>query len=231
VIARRRAVRSTVLLFVIVLVPGLAPSAQAQGAVAGRAEAAVGLGVIGGAGLGTGDANLRTRDASDYRWFSVDSRIGGARVLEARVGFALTRRYAVEVRFGLSHPELLTKISADIEGAPDATLAERFDQYMVDAALVATLDRFRFGPVIPFISGGAGYLRQLHEGQTLVEEGVIYRFGGGVKYRLVSRDRGVLRGAGLRGDVGIAALSGGITVRDRPTPHLAASGSFYVAVF
>jgi hypothetical protein len=229
VIPTRRAVLATVLLFV--LVPGLAPSAQAQGAVAGRVEAAVGLGVIGGAGLGAGDANLRTREASDYRLFSADSRIGGARVVEARAGFVLTRRYAVEVRFGLSHPELLTKISADVEGAPDATLAERFDQYMVDAALVAALDRFRFGPVVPFISAGAGYLRQLHEGQTLVEEGVVYRVGGGFKYRLFSRDRGMVRGAGLRGDVGLSALAGGIAVRDRPTPHIAASGSFYVAVF
>jgi hypothetical protein len=57
VIPTLRAVRATVLLFV--LVPGLAPSAQAQGAVAGRVEAAVELGVIGGTGLGAGDVDDR----------------------------------------------------------------------------------------------------------------------------------------------------------------------------
>jgi hypothetical protein len=230
VILSRRAVPATLLWFAL-LTPGPAPAAWAQSAPPGRLEAAVGLGVIGGAGLGAGDATLRMRDGSDYTLFSADSRIARARVVEARAALALTRRYAVEVRFGLSHPELMTAISADVEGAPDTTLAERFDQYVVDAALIATLDRFRLGPVIPFLSAGAGYLRQLHEGLTLVEEGAVYRVGGGFRYRLVSRDRGLVRGAGLRGDVGIYTLSGGIAVRDRPTPHVAASGSFYVAVF
>jgi hypothetical protein len=203
--------------------------AQSAGRLPGRIEAAVGLGVIGGAALGSDDANLRTADGSDFRLFSAESRFGGARALEARAGFALTPRYAVEVRFALSHPELLTAISADVEGAPDIALAERIDQYVVDAAILVTLDRVRIGPIVPFASAGAGYLRQLHEGLTLVEEGTAYHVGGGVKHRFVSRERGFLKAVGLRGDVRVYLLAGGIAVRDRPRPHVAAAGSLFVA--
>ena len=34
---------------------------------------------------------------------------------------------------------------------------------------------------MPFVYGGAGYLRELHEGEALVEEGLEYHAGGGIK--------------------------------------------------
>jgi hypothetical protein len=184
--------------------------------------------VLAGAALGSDDANLRTPDGSDLRMFAAESRFGAARMLEARAAFALTRRYAVEVRFAVSHPELLTKVTADVEGAPDIALAERVDQYVVDAAILVTLDRVRTGTIVPFASAGAGYLRQLHEGLTLIEEGIAFHLGGGIKHPFVSRDRGRLKAVGVRGDVRLYLLAGGISVRDRPRPHIAAAGSLYV---
>jgi hypothetical protein len=219
------------LLFFAVVTLCLASPARAQsaGTLPGRIEVAVGLGLVGGAALGGDDANLRAADGSDFRLFGAESRFGGAPALEARAGLALTRRYAMEVRFALSHPELMTSISADVEGAPDIELTERIDQYVVDAAILVRLDRVRIGPVVPFASAGAGYLRQLHEGLTLVEEGTVYHVGGGVKHRFVSRARGLLKAVGLRGDVRVYLLAGGIAVRNRPRPHLAAAGSLFVA--
>ena len=218
------------LLFTVVMLC-LASAARAQSAATlpGRIEVAVGLGVVGGAALGSDDANLRTATGSDFRLFGAQSRFGAAPTLEARAGLALTRRYAMEVRFALSHPELLTSISADVEGAPDIELTERIDQYVVDAALLVRLDRIRIGSVVPFASAGAGYLRQLHEGLTLVEEGTAYHVGGGVKHRFVSRGRGFLKAVGLRGDVRVYLFAGGIAVRNRPRPHAAAAGSVFVA--
>ena len=189
----------------------------------------MGLGIIGGAGLGGIDANLRNATGAEFQLFNADSSFGRARMLEARAGLELTRRYAVEVRFGVSHPELRTAISGDVEGAPDITLTERIDQYMIDAALRVTLDRFRIGSLVPFATAGAGYLRQLHEGLTLVEEGTLYHVGGGVRQRLVSRARGAVKAVGLRGDLRLCLLSGGVSVGDSPRPHLAAAGSVFVA--
>ena len=209
----------------------LASPAQAQsgGTLPGRIEVAVGLGVIGSAAFGGDDASLRAADGADFRLFGAESRFGGAPALEARAGVALTRRYAMEVRFALSHPELLTSISGDVEGAPDIELAERIDQYVVDAAILVSLDRLRLGPVVPFASAGAGYLRQLHEGLTLVEEGTAYHVGGGARHRFVSRGRGFLKAVGLRADARVYLFAGGIAVGNRPRPHAAATGSVFIA--
>jgi hypothetical protein len=202
-------------------------AASAQGR-SGRVEVGVGFGALGGAALGSDEADLRTGSGTDFALFSAASRFGAARELELRAGISLTRRYAVEVRGGLSHPELRTSISGDVEGAPDITLTERIDQYVVDASFIAMFEGLRIGPVVPFAAAGAGYLRQLHEGLTLVEQGAVYHLGGGVTHRFVNRSSGLLKAAGVRGDARLSLFSGGIAVRDRPRPHVGVSAGFFV---
>jgi hypothetical protein len=196
---------------------------------AGRFEAAFAVGWFGSAGLGDRDANLRTRTGGDYRLFGTESRFDAAPVIEARGGYALTPRYIVEGRVGISHPELSTSITGDAENAPDLTVAERIDQYTFEGALVALFPGLRFASFVPFASGGAGYLRQLHEGQTLVEEGVAYHLGGGVRRSLFARDGGWVRGAGIRVDARVYILTGGIELDDQPRAHPAVAGSFFVS--
>ena len=191
-------------------------------------EIAIGVGVAGGNTVAAADANLRTRDATDYRLFRTSTRFAASRLTEARIGFALTRRYAVEARLGFCQPELRTTVTGDVEGAPDTTLAERADQYVVGGALIVTLDAIRIGAIVPFASAGAGYLRQLHEGLTLIEEGTVYHVGGGVKRSLTVRDRGLIKGAGLRGDLRLDLFAGGVVLDSAPRPHVAASGSVFV---
>jgi hypothetical protein len=193
----------------------------------GRIELAAGFGILGGATLGDDDADLRTRTGI-FALFSAESRLSATRELELRAGIALTPRYALEVRGGLSHPELRSSITGDVEGAPDVTLTERIDQYVVDASLIAMFEGLRIGPLVPYAAAGAGYLRQLHEGLTLIEQGTVYHLGGGVKHRFLSRASGVLKAAGVRGDARVYVFSGGIAFDDRPRPHVAASGSFFV---
>jgi hypothetical protein len=201
--------------------------AMAQGPP-GRVEVGVGVGLLGGATLGRDGAELGTRAGTDFALFNADSRLSRARELEVRAGLMLTRRYALEVRARLSHPELRTSISGDVEGVPGITLIERLDQYVVDASLTAALERWSVGPVVPFVAAGAGYLRQLHEGQMLIEQGTAYHLGGGARHRMFSRGSGWLKEAGIRGDARVYVFSGGVALRDRPRPHVAASGSFFV---
>jgi hypothetical protein len=215
------------LLLLLASVPAYAQPASDQRPER-RFEIAAGGGWFSGGAFGSGDANLRARDGTEYLLFSTTSRFTGGALLEARVGFVLTRRYVVEGRIGMSRPDLRTSVSADVEGAPALTVSERVDQYAIDGALLVMLDRFRLGGVIPFASGGAGYLRQLHEGLTLIEEGAVVHLGGGAKHWLFVHRDGVVKAVGIRGDARVYLLIGGVRQDDRPRPHGAVSGSVFV---
>ncbi|MBI3047345.1 MAG: hypothetical protein HYY76_03450 [Acidobacteria bacterium] len=220
-------------LLVLVAACATATPAAAQSAAdrpVRRLEVDVGGGLTGGGGLGGGDANLRAnaqaREA--FRLFAADSEFARAPAVHARAAFAFTRRFTVEGGVTWSRPEIRTSITADAEGAAPVTSVERVDQYVFDASVVMMLDAFRLGTrLVPFVAGGGGYLRQLHEGQTVIEHGQVYHAGGGVKYWLLARPGGFLRSAGLRGDVRAQVARGGITFEDRPRPHVAISGSLF----
>jgi hypothetical protein len=187
--------------------------------------------MIGGASLGSADANLRANATTKqpYRLFSTDSDVATGKSLHARVGFALSRRFAVESGVVFSHPRIRTSVSGDVEGAPALTVDEAVDQYFIEAALVVRLDEIRLGRrTVPFVAGGVGYLRQLHEGLTVIEEGHLYHLGGGVRHWLLTRDRGFVKSAGLRADGRVYVLVSGISFDGRPGPHIAASGSFFL---
>jgi hypothetical protein len=210
-----------------VAAPALAQSAADTRPVR-RIEAGGGAGLFGRADFSAADANLRTRDGGDFRLFSTTSAMAAAAHVETRAGFWFTRRYGVEVRFGFSRPELRTSISSDAEGAPSAEVAEQIDQYIVDGAFVMMLDGLRAGPLVPFVSAGAGYLRQLHDGQTLVEQGTVYRVAGGIKHWLFARRSGLLKSAGWRADAGLTVMTGGVSLDDAARPYPEISGSLFV---
>ena len=212
----------------VALPPAAGAQTTASDPLPGDAEASFAAGWLGGFSFGTADANLRTRTGDDYLLFSTASKMGGAPVLEARASYALSRRYVLEGRFALSHPELRTSVTSDVEGAPPLEAAEQIDQYTFGGALMVMLPGVRAGSLLPFASVGAGYLRQLHEGLTLVEEGIAYHAGGGVRYGLFRRRQGLLESAGFRGEVRLDMMTGGIDLSDGPRAHVSASGGFFV---
>jgi len=215
---------------VLAAAPALAQTPNA--ARIGRVEVDAGGGWLGGTQLGSIDANLRAATATPtpFRLFSVDSRFAAAPTVHLKAGYALSRRFVVEGGLTLSHPELRASVSSDAEAAPPITVAERIDQYGIDAGLVVMIRELAIGGrTLPFVMGGAGYLRQLHEGQTVVEQGHFFHAGGGVKHWLLAREQGLLNGAGLRLDARLYLMSGGIAFEDRPRPHGAISGSVFLA--
>jgi hypothetical protein len=197
-------------MLLVLAAPVLARAQASREPPRGRIEAAFAAGWLGGGGLGDAAANLRTSGSGDYLLFTTDTRFAAAPMIEARVAYPLTARYTIEGRFGFSRPELRTSISGDAENAPALSVAEPVDQYTFEGALVVMLSGLRFASLVPFASGGAGYLRQLHEGQTLVEEGVAYHVGGGVKRQLFARQRGLVKGAGVRGEARLYVFSHGV---------------------
>jgi hypothetical protein len=216
---------------VIAVILGVMPDsarAQATEPPLRRLELAAGVGYLGGTSLGDADADLRSPSAGPYRLFTTSSRLMGAPALDVRVGFDLSRRIGFEGHVLFGHPEVRTTVEGDAESAPTSEVVERLDQYLIDGGIVLRLDEFRVGGLRPFVTAGAGYLRQLHEGLTVIEGGRVFYVGGGARYWLFARPRGLPRAGGLRVDARLNVLSGGITVDDRSRRQPSISGSFFL---
>ena len=220
-------VRASLIAIVVVLA---ASSARAQGdPPLHRLQLAAGIGFVGGAPLGSADADLRSTGSSDtYRLFATSSRLAGAAILDLRAAVDLTRRYGFEAHALFGHPELRTSVSGDVENAPAVTAVERLDHYLIDGGIIIKLDELRVNGWQPFAAAGGGYVRQLHEGLTVTEEGRVFYVGAGARRMLMSRTSGLIRGFGARGDVRLNILTGGITVEDDARRHVSASGSLFV---
>jgi hypothetical protein len=196
-----------------------------------RFEATLGALWLGGGELGSEDAELRPGGVSTggFPLFRTDTNLEASPGFDGRVAFWLMRWLAIEAGFVMTRPVVRTRVTDDDEGAGDVTLDENLDQYFVEASAVLLLDRFRIGDrTVPFVSGGGGYLRQLHEGRTLVETGQAYHVGGGLRHWLRVRDSGFLRAAGLRVDARAYMLVNGFAADGGARPHAALSGALFL---
>ena len=93
----------------------------------------------------------------------------------------------------------MTSITNDVEGVADTAVREDVRQYTFEGGLAAHPPGWRHRQWIPFVDGGAGHVRQLHEARVLVETGSLLYVGGGTRYMLKARP-GALD-LGLRADL------------------------------
>ena len=201
--------------------------AQSADENAGRLELAFGALWTGQQPLGSRPANETTPTLGTAPLFNSSTTLLGAPGLEARVGWRFARTLTAEADASVSRPDLSVAISNDRELAAPVTVTERLQQFTIGGALVWSLP-IRIRRVAPFVTGGAGYLRQLHENATLVQTGRYYQFGGGFTVLLASRPDSVLKAMGLRVDArGISRVNG---VAFDSTTHVvsAAGASFFV---
>lgn len=211
----------------VVLMCWSATSASAQDAPSLRAHRVVvegGAAWSGGYTIGDTDAQLRTNATGTapppFTLFSVSSDVSRAASVTARVGFTLTPRLAVEVGGQFGMPRVGFSVSQDVETATQRIEGEQLKQYVFEGAVVWQLPVRLGSRMRPFVIGGGGYLRQLHEERTLVETGQIYFGGVGARYWLRGGS-GRARALGLRGDLRANVRRGGVdfdnTVRVFPT--------------
>jgi hypothetical protein len=196
-----------------------------------RIEVSAGGLWLGGGSLGSANADLRANRTppAPLPLFRTETDTRSAPGLDGRVGYWLTRSLLVEAGFIVTHPDVRTRVSGDSEGAAAVTLTETLDQYFIEASGVLLLDRWRLGTrTVPFVAGGAGYLRQLHEGRLLVETGQVYHVGGGLRHWLTLRPSGFVRAAGLRVDARVYVLTNGFTFQDEARSHAAISGAVFL---
>jgi hypothetical protein len=194
--------------------PALAQSGgQASASGPGRWELAGGGVLIGGYELGERAAELTPNTGSSgFDEFTTDNRIKPTLGLQARIGFVVTPALALEGGFRFARPIYEVRISGDVENAPDTTAEETLNQYQFDGSVVWHVTRAGFGngQGVPYLFGGAGYLRELHEDDALVEEGLEYHAGGGIKWWFGQGRRGV----GLRAEAGVSIRDGGFDFKD-----------------
>lgn len=124
----------------------------------------------------------------------------GAQLL---VGYYVTRAFAVEGGMQYSRPKLSVRLGEDFEDAPAVTATTEITQYLFTGSAV-----YHFGNsprMAPFIAVGAGHLRDVHNGDELIDSGVEYHGKFGLKYWSGS-GRGRI---GLRAEGGVSARRGG----------------------
>jgi hypothetical protein len=212
--------------FAAVVAGSVAVHAQTNAEPAGL-YAGAGAGWIGGASLGDRPAELRAPSGGPYRLFNSETTLAGGGSFDARVGVALSRRWAVEGRAAIEKPEIRTVVSSDAETTGSFTLVESIDQYVFDGGVVIHLDGMRAMGLRPFVTGGAGYIRRLHEEQSLVEDGHLFYVGGGFTHALFARSQGFIRAASVRVDLRFNIVS--LELDEGSHQQGSASGSFLLS--
>ena len=182
-------------------------AAQVQSEPVGRIQVGVGVGWLGGSVFGEQPADLRAASGGPYRLFESETDLGATASFEVRVSYGLTSRFAFEGRVARGAPELHTVVSSDAESSGSFTLSESIDQYVFDGGVVIRLNELESMGLLPFASAGAGYVRQLHEGDNLVEEGQLFYVGGGFTRVIFSRPQGFVRSASIRADLRLNVFS------------------------
>ena len=221
------AARHLALCACLVLAGSAAARAQTGGRPAsGNYEAAVGASWVGATSFGSADASLTGATGGAFRLFSTATELDAAPALDVRFGRRVTRVVQAEVSASYSTPMLKSSISADAESGANTVASESLRQFTIVGGAVVFLPRWQARRLLPFLTGGAGYIRQLHEGDTLVQSGGTYYVGGGVTIPIA--DRGPTRRLsqlGVRLDGRALIRTGATTLdsRSHTSPALTAS--------
>jgi hypothetical protein len=183
------------------LIALIAPGAASAQSI----EVGVAFAFTGGYGAGSTPAN-ETRNPSTgstpLTLFQTDSRVLSAPGVSVHAGMSVTRRLFVVGDFQYSRPLLRTHLSADFEGAPDTNADTAVSSFLFGGGVEY---RFTAGTWVPFVSGGAGQVREVPEGGDVLTAAEIHA-GGGVR-RALTHGR---RPLGFRGEVVATYRSRGV---------------------
>lgn len=192
-----------------------------------KLEISVGALFVGGFSGGEQNADITANQSggAPYTLFKSRSRIDSAPAFEARLGWRLSRLFTIEGGVFIARPQLSTRLSADVESAPEITASEDLSVYIIDGAVLVSLTSKPQARVVPFLRAGYGYVRELHEDNALVETGSGFHAGGGITMWLNPRQT-----LGVRADARVYVITGGIDL-DGGTRTQGAGGASVVFAF
>jgi hypothetical protein len=192
---------------------------------AGSWEIGGGITWIGGFTGPTSTAELTRNGQSSggFDLFTAEGELQGRPGARATLAVFLSRRVAVEGGFRFSQPVVSYRLSGDAEEAPDVTAHENLTRYLFTGSFVVHLRQMSPGvSAVPFVAAGAGYVRDLHQGNELMETGREFHGVVGLKYWFNST---APRRLGIRAEAGVSMTDGGFDFSDksRTVPIVAAS--------
>jgi len=163
--------------------------------------------------MGNTDAKETGNGTPPVTLFRTTTHLDGGVGVSGGFGLRATSTLWAETAVRYRSTRLLTDVTGDIEGAPGTTASERVQHLQVDAGVQWLVHRWHRGRLMPYVSGGAGYVRQLHGAATLATSGWSGYAGGGFLIELPARTGGAFRSLALRFD-GRAEWLGGVTLDD-----------------
>jgi hypothetical protein len=212
--------RSVLLTWLMLAVASLSVQAQPAEPALKKHELVVSGGPIlaGGYDLGDSLAQLRSNATGaqppPFTLFAVSSTMEPLAGVEANVGYALTPSLVVEGGGWFARANVAPSLSRDQEASPLSIDGEKLHQFILSGGVAWQLPWSLGRRVAPFVTSGAGYLRQLHEERTLVESGRILYLGGGARYFILG-GAGAARSIGVRGDVRATWRTPGVDFEDK----------------
>jgi hypothetical protein len=160
------------------------------------------------------DANELAPSGSTVALFTAQSRLESAFGVQVSVSPRLNRSMRLEVTGAYAAPQLSVAVVDDLEGADSVVASETIQQILLEVAIVAEHDGMNPSRrTVPFTFAGVGFAREMHEGQTLIENSQGYFVGIGGKHFLM-RGR-VRRNIGVREDVRIVFRVNGASFDDK----------------
>jgi hypothetical protein len=192
----------------------------------------------GGYDIGDASAQLRGNapgpTAPAFNWFSSSSRMTRVFAPGLHVGFAVTPTIAIDGGVAYAKPHIAYSIARDAETTALDLPGEQIEEYVVGAALTWQLPLGRkatvaLGKLAPFVTGGAAYLRQLHEDRALAENGQVYYAGGGARYWLKGGS-GASRDLGVRADARFNVRRRGIDFENRTRTYPSVTVTLFVGL-
>lgn len=145
----------------------------------GSFELSGGVVWIGGYDAGSAEAKETTAGTTPLTLFVLDGNVKSAPGAAVQVGVYLGRRVSAEAVFHYTRPILQAHLTGDFESAADVDAESTITSYLMGGSL---LYHFGDGRIVPFVSGGGGYLRQLNENNADLLTGTEIHAGGGLKY-------------------------------------------------
>lgn len=225
-----RRIAPLVLLVLVTAAPAAAQVWQGDAPRRGSLEIGGGIGWVPSTDFGEQRAEQTrnpTTGSEPFDVFAAERTLAAAAAAQAHVAFYLSRAISLEGGFRYARPQFRVRLSDDVEEAEPLTATEDVSQYQFEGSLVLHLTNLAFasGRAVPFVIGGAGYIRDLHQDNELVETGSEFHGGGGLKWWLGSGPRRW----GLRFEARATSREGGFDLGDeRRTIASASVGLAYV---
>jgi hypothetical protein len=221
------------IVFGLLMTSGVLPATAAAQVYIGRdiphrGNVEISGGVVWSAGYDLGEASAEeTRNTGTgtgpFVLFAASSKADAAAGLQGRLGVFLSRSVSIEGGVVAARPQVSARLTGDAESAPDLTATETLTRLIVDGSVLFHLSNASFGAGrgVPFLLGGAGYLRDAHEKNEVIETGHEYHVGGGLHYWF---GEGKHR-FGVRAEGGVSWRHGGADSADTTRTVPTAAGS------